>query len=186
VTPCPRPLDPIDAEAVAAGADPVLRADAADHARGCPPCQGLVNGARALREALDGLPPDGEAVPDLAARVTRLRVFSARERRTYAIWNAPILLTLGLAAAGFALLARPFLRATEQLTAGAAALLPVVALGRALARWAADLWALAPTGLEALSQSLRQESLVGAAALGLLTPVLLGLRRILARAPGRR
>jgi len=182
VTPCHRPLDPIDAEAVAAGADPVFRADAAEHARGCPSCQALVNAARSLAEALEGLPPESPAVPGLAERVVRLRAFSRRERRTYALWNAPVLLVLGIGAAGLALLLRPALAASEQLSSGASALVPLVALLRAAGRWASDLATLGPRGLQGLSEALHQESLLGAAALGMLAPLALGLRKVLARA----
>lgn len=184
--PCPRPLDPIDAEAVAAGADPVFAADAATHARECPPCQGLIGAARSLSEALGGVsePPDGLA--GLAARVNRLRTFSRQERRTYALWNGPLLLTLGLGAAGVALLSLPALNASDQVSAGAAALAPLLALARSMSRWAADLARLAPSGLQALSDGLRQESGLGAAAVALLVPLALGLNRVLARVPGRK
>ena len=60
--PCPRPLDPIDAEAVAAGAEPLLAPDAAAHARECPGCQALIVAARALTEALEGVSGDAEPV----------------------------------------------------------------------------------------------------------------------------
>lgn len=184
--PCPRPLDPIDAEAVAAGADPVFAADAASHARECPPCQGLIDSARGLSEALARVTEPPEDLAGLAARVNRLRTFSRQERRTYAFWNGPVLLTLGLGAAGFALLALPALTASDQVSAGAALLAPLVALIRSTSRWAADLARLAPSGLQALSDGLRQESGVGAAALALLVPLGFGLNRVLARAPGRK
>ena len=180
--PCPRPLDPIDAEAVAAGADPVFAADAASHARECPSCQGLIGAARSLSEALGGVTEAPEDLAGLGARVNRLRTFSRQERRTYALWNGPLLLTLGLGAAGFALLALPALTASDQVSAGAAALAPLLALVRSASRWAADLARLAPSGLQALSDGLRQESGLGAAALALLVPLGLGLNRVLARA----
>jgi hypothetical protein len=186
VRPCPRPLDPIDAEAVAAGADPVFAADAATHARECPSCQGLIGAARSLSEALGGVSEPPESLAGLADRVNRLRTFSRRERRTYALWNGPILLTLGLGVAGVALLALPVLTASDQVSAGAAALTPLFALVRSLSRWAADLGRLAPSGLQALSDGMRQESGLGAAALALLVPLTLGLNRVLARVPGRK
>jgi hypothetical protein len=182
VKPCPRPLDPIDAEAVAAGAEPLLASDAAAHARECPSCQGLIAAARALSEALEGVYQPSEAAPGLAERVTRLRAFSRRERRTYALWNAPILLTGLLGAGGLALLALPALTASEQVTVGAAALAPVLALMRSTAAWAFDLAALAPRGLQALSEGMRGESSLGIVALLLLPPLSFGLRRVLARA----
>ena len=129
VKPCPRPLDPIDAEAVAAGAEPLFAADAAAHARECAPCQGLIAAARDLSEALEGALEPAEAAPGLADRVTRLRAFSRRERRTYALWNTPVLLTTGLSVAGLALLALPALTATEQVSLGAAALTPAPRAG---------------------------------------------------------
>ncbi len=180
--PCPRPLDPIDAEAVAAGAEPLFAVDAASHARECASCQGLIAAARSLSEALEGAYEPSDAVPGLADRVTRLRAFSRRERRTYALWNTPVLLTAGLSVAGLALLALPALTSSEQVSLGAAALTPLLALARSAAGWASDLLRLAPTGLEALSEGMRQDGSVGIVALLLLPPLSFGLRRVLARA----
>ena len=104
---CPRPLDPIDAEALASGAEPVLAADAARHAAGCESCGARIEAARSLLDALDGLSGPPEAVSGLADRVMRLRAFSRRERRTYALWNTPVLLTAATAVSGTALLAFP-------------------------------------------------------------------------------
>ncbi|MEX0879609.1 MAG: hypothetical protein WEB59_09960 [Thermoanaerobaculia bacterium] len=185
--PCPRPLDPIDAEAVAAGADPVFAADAATHARECPPCQGLIGAARGLSEALRGVSEAPEVLAaGLAERVCRLRTFSRKERRTYAFWKAPILMTVALVAGGVALLALPSLTASDQMSAGAAALAPLLALARSVNRSVLDLARLAPSGLQALSDGMRQESRLGLLALALLVPLAFGLHRVLARVPGRR
>ena len=184
---CPRPLDPIDAEALASGGEPVLAPDAARHAAGCPACSARIEAAGRLLAALDGLSGPPEAISALAERVMRLRTFSARERRTYALWNAPILLTAATAVSGTALLALPSLTAAEQISLGAAASAPVVGLYRSALRWAADLLALAPRGLEALAQGLRQDAgVLGWAALLLLLPLGFGLSRVIARVPGRR
>jgi hypothetical protein len=184
VRPCPRPLDPIDAEAVAAGAEPLIAADAASHARDCAGCQALIVAARAVSEALEGVSGASEPVVGLAERVTRLRAFSKRERRTYALWNGPVLLNAGVALSGLALLALPALTASEQASLGAAAAAPVLALARSAIRWAADLLRLAPTALEALSEGMRQDGALGIVALLLLPPLSLGLARVLARASG--
>jgi hypothetical protein len=186
VTPCPRPLDPIDAEAVAAGAEPILAPDAAAHAAACPTCGERVRAAEALPRALDGLSERVEGLAGLADRVTRLRAFSPRERRTYALWKAPVLLDLALGVGGVALLALPALTASEQVSVGAAALAPALALARSASGWALDALRVAPSGLEALSEGLRGQSGLGLAALALLIPAGLGLRRVLARVPGRR
>ena len=184
--PCPRPLDPIDAEALAAGADPVFASDAAAHAAECPSCRELVCSGRSLSAALEGLSGDGEAISGLSARVGRLRAFSRRERRTYALWRAPLLLDLVLTFAGVALLALPVLTAADQISVGAAALAPLLGLARSAVRWAVESIRVAPAGLEALSEGLRQESALGLAALLLLVPAAMGLRRVLARIPGRK
>ena len=63
---------------------------------------------------------------------------------------------------------------------------PIVAFVRSLARWAPALVRSAPSGLEALSDVLHQERLVGLVSLLLLVPAGLGLRRAFARARGRR
>ena len=185
--PCPRPIDAVDAEAIAAGADPALAPDAASHALECSSCGALVLSSRQLGQALEGLSEAAMAVPGLAARVTRLRAFSRKERRTYALWKAPVLLDLGLAALGLALVTFPIaLTATEQLTAGAVALSPLLGLARSISRSVLELARLAPAGLEALSDGMRGQSVIGLAALALLAPVALGLRRVLARVPGRK
>jgi len=188
VKPCPRPLDPIDAEAVAAGAEPVFAADAAAHARQCPSCQTRIVAARVLADALEAASGTVEPIPGLAERVTRLRTFSRQERRTYALWMAPTFLTAGLFLTGFAFLAYPYAAqtASEQVSLGVLALAPLTALARSLAAWASDLVRFAPSSLQALSDGMRQESAVGLAALALLVPLSVGLNRILARAPGRR
>jgi hypothetical protein len=186
VTPCPRPLDPIDAEAVAAGAEPVLAPDAAVHAAECPSCGELVASGVALSEALEGLSGSGEPISGLSERVTRLRAFSRRERRTYALWRAPLALEAILVAGGFALLALPALSAADQASVGAAAVAPLLALARSAAQWAIESLRVAPSGLEALSEGLRRNGALGPAALLLLVPTGLGLSRVLSRIPGRK
>lgn len=140
----------------------------------------------ALSESLEGLSESSEAVSGLPERVVRLRAFSRRERRTYALWQSAILLDLLLFAAGFVLLALPALTASDQLTLGAAALAPLLALARAAASWAIESTRVAPAGLEALSAGLRGQTVLGLAALLLLVPAALGLRRVLSRVAGRR
>jgi hypothetical protein len=186
VTPCPRPLDPIDAEAVAAGAEPVIAPDAAAHAAGCAACGERVRAAEAFPVALEALAEPGTGLGGLADRVTRLRAFSSRERRTYALWRTPVLLDAALGLAGVGLLALPALTASEQVSVGAAALAPALALVRSTAGWALDALRVAPPGLAALSEGLRGQSALGLLALALLVPAGIGLRRVLARVPGRR
>jgi hypothetical protein len=183
---CPRPLDPLDAEAIASGAEPVFASDAAAHARDCVSCQASIDASRGVSGELDGAFRGLDAPGGLWERVSRLRTFSGRERRTYALWRAPVLLTGGLFASGWGLLSLPFLRAADQASLWAAASLPLSSLARAGARWASDLVRLAPTGLTALSDGMRQDHVIGFAALALLLPLGLGLRRVLARASTRR
>jgi hypothetical protein len=186
VTPCHRPLDPIDAEAVAAGAEPVWAPDAARHTAECPTCGQLVRSVQALSEELEGLSGDGEPIAGLSDRVIRLRPFSGRERRTYALWRGPLGLDAVVAAGGIALLALPLLTASEQVALGTAALTPLLALARSAARWLTDLLRAAPVGLEALSEGLRTQSALGVAALLLLLPAGLGLSRVLSRVSSRK
>lgn len=183
---CLRPLDPIDAEALAAGAEPLLAADAAAHAASCAACGAAVARASGLTRELEGLLQDGSPVPDLAPRVIRLREFSRRERRTYALWQAPILLAGALGAGGFALVLAPSISGSDQAGLGAALLVPTLAFFRAVARWVPELLRVAPTGLEALSDAFRAERSLGLAALLLLLPAGAGLRRVLARERSRR
>ena len=184
--PCPRPLDPLDAEAIASGAEPVFASDAAAHARDCVSCQAEIDAARGVTGELEGAFRGLEAPGGLWDRVNRLRAFSSRERQTYALWRAPVLLTGGLVASGFGLLALPVLRAADQASLWAAASLPLAGLSRAGARWASDLVRLAPSALTALSDGMQQDRILGVAALALLVPLSLGLRRVLARASVRR
>ena len=184
--PCPRPLDPLDAEAIASGAEPVFASDAAAHARDCLACQAAIDDARGVAGALEGAFRGLEAPGGLWDRVNRLRAFSPRERRTYALWNAPVLLTGGLAVSGLGLLALPVLRAADQVSLWAAASLPLAGLARAGARWASDLLRLAPNALTALADGMHQDRILGVAAVALLVPLSLGLRRVLARASVRR
>jgi predicted anti-sigma-YlaC factor YlaD len=183
---CPRPLDPLDTEALASGAEPPYAADAAAHAALCGPCGAAVERASGLLEALEALSRQALPFPDLAPRVTRLRPFSRRERRTYALWRTPILLCAGLALPGLALVAAPALTAGEQAGLAAALLASVLAFVRAAASWASDLAWVAPPALEALAEALRQDRSLGLASLLLLFPSAFGLRWVFARARGRR
>ncbi len=186
--PCARPLDPLDAEAIASGSEPVFAEDAAEHARGCRSCSQAVSDAASLSREIDGLGALGASesqapigVPDLAANVLRLRPFSRRERRDFALWRVPCSFAVALFASGLLLLILPGISAREQAGLAAAALAPLLALLRASAR---SLWELAsacPAGLEALGHAMRREQTVGLACLLLLAPVLFGFRRVLAR-----
>ena len=179
---CLRPLDPIDAEALAAGAEPLLAADAAGHAAACAACGAAVLRAAGLTRELEGLLPDELPGSDLAPRVIRLREFSGRERRTYALWKAPVLLTGSLGAGGLALVLAPSLSGSDQLGLSAALLVPALALLRAAARSIPELFRFAPSGLEGLSEAFHAQRALGLVSLLLLLPAAVGLRRILVRA----
>lgn len=183
---CPRPLDPIDAEALASGVEPPSSPDVVAHVASCPACGSVVERARALTRALEGLARADSPLPDLAGRVSRLRAFSARERRTYAVWQWPVLLTVALAVGGIALLVGPSLSTGEQAGLSAAALAPVLAFLRSLPGWGSELARLAPSALEALADALAQERSIGVASLVLLIPSVFGLTRVFARARSRR
>lgn len=184
--PCPRPLDPIDAEALASGVVPAFSPDAAAHAASCPTCSSVVERARALTRALEGLARADSPLPDLADRVSRLRAFSGRERRTYALWQWPVLLTVALAVGGIALLVGPSLSTGEQAGLSAAALAPILAFLRSLPGWGSELVRIAPAALEALADTLAGERPIGVASLLLLIPSVFGLTRVFARARSRR
>ncbi|HKA37919.1 MAG TPA: hypothetical protein VKH43_13930 [Thermoanaerobaculia bacterium] len=182
---CLRPLDPIDAEALASGAEPVEAADAAEHVRACASCAAAVADAAAFAEALDsaGSPPDPApaAGMDLASGVLRLRPFSRRERLDFSLWSGPSLMAVALFLLGVLLLALPGITARDQAGLIAAALAPAAALLRAASRSLAELLAVAPSGLDALSFALRGQSAFGLASLLLLAPAAWGLKRALAR-----
>lgn len=180
MSPCPRPLDPIDAEAVAAGARPALAADAAEHARECAACGAEVAAAARLVEELESL-SDAGASSELAQRVLRVRSFSPRERRSLVLWRGPYAFSAALFLGGCVLLALPGITAREQAGLAAAVLAPLAALLRGTARALLQWSAAAPAGLSALSETLRQQRSLGLAALLLLLPAAFGLRWALAR-----
>ena len=181
---CNRPIDPIDAQAVAVGGGLFSGSEAAEHARSCPTCRALVEEASFLSSEIEALPAPA-ASPDIAERVIRLRPFSRRERRSFRIWRGPIFLSGGVFMAGFVVLALPGLRAREQASLSLAAALPALALLRALGRSILETLRLLPAGLEAVSGSLAGREPLGFACLLLLAPVAFGLRRVLARASRR-
>ena len=179
---CTRPLDDIDIEALAAGAEALAAPDAAEHVRGCADCRAAVEGERELTRELEEGP---EALPEaFADRIVRLRPFSRRERTSLRLWGPPLLFAAFLFAAGTLLLA-PGLAAGEQASLLVSALASAAAVVRAAVRAAADLAATAPAGVTALSEAFRAERAVGLAALALLLPAGFGLRRALARARAR-
>ncbi|MEO8191932.1 MAG: hypothetical protein ABI682_16495 [Acidobacteriota bacterium] len=191
---CPRPLDPLDAEALAAGEEPVFTGatDALLHASGCGPCSAAIDEARGLLSRLEDLagpegPRSGIAARglDLASRVVRIRPFSAREKRNLRIWGPPAGGALLTFTAGFVLLATPRLTAGDQAALGFSALAPIAALARALFRASTDALASAPASWEGLSSAARLEAPLGALALLLLAPAAYAFRRVLARSPRR-
>ncbi len=187
---CPRPLDPLDAEALAAGEEGILAADATAHAAACGRCAEAVEDARTLLARLEALPGSVEAASppgatDLADRVVRIRPFSARERRSLRLWAPPAGGGLLVFTAGFALLAAPGLKAVDQAALGLSALAPLAGLARAASRSFSDAFSTAPAAWEALSSAARLEAPLGALALLLLAPVAFAFRRVLARAARR-
>lgn len=182
---CSDPLDPFDVEALASGVGVAARPGAAEHAARCVPCGEAVRRSESLsgllEEAAAAAPP---APSDLADRVLRVRPFSRAERLSLSLWRAPLLLLAALSASGTALVAG-VATAREQVGLAAAMLASSVALLRACLRWLLDLPGSAPAGLDALAQALRPTS-VGWAAILLLLPAGLALRRVLARAFVRR
>ena len=189
MSPCARPLDPLDAEALASGAAPFCAPDAGDHVRGCLSCAARVSEAAALARALDelgagpvGAPADraGDGT-DLAAGVVRIRPFSRRERRDPSLWRGAVSLAAALFFAGLLLLVLPAVTAREQAGLTVAALAPVAAVLRAAVRSLAEIAAASPAGLEALGLAVRRQAALGFACLFLLVPVFWGLTRALAR-----
>jgi hypothetical protein len=161
-----------------------VASDAAEHVRVCAACRESVEDSSRLFKEIEDLTLTGPPA-DLADRILRLRAFSARERRSLAIWRWPSLLSVGVFFAGVAVLSVPGLRASEQVSLSAAAAVPALAAVRALFASAVDLVRSAPSGVEALAEAFGQHQLLGVAFLLLLTPLTFGLRRVLARAPRR-
>ena len=188
--PCSRKLDPLDVEALASAAEPVLAPDAAAHAAACPECASAVQEARLVGDHLSALTEaDAEAgseglepSADFASRILRIRPISRRERLSVSLWAVPAAFSAGLFASGIALLGLPFLSGGEQAGLGAAALLPAAAVLRSAGRWLTEVGRAAPAGLTSLSEALRQEQTLGLLAALLFVPLAFGLKRVLARA----
>jgi len=181
---CSNPLDPSEIEALASGETPA-GTGAAEHAARCVPCGQAVRRAEGLEDLLEQAISLSPPTPsDLADRVLRIRPFSRAERRSLAIWRAPLLLLAGMTASGTAMVAG-LASGREQVGLAAAMLGSLAGLARACVRWLADLSRSAPSGLDALAQVLRPTS-VGWVALLLLLPAVLALRKVLARASARR
>jgi hypothetical protein len=178
---CLHPIDPIDAEALAAGAEPVLAPDAGVHVRQCPGCQERVESAGLFSASLEGASVDSGASSDLADRIVRLRAFSRRERRDFALWRGGAGLAAGLFVAGVVLATVPALTGREQAALSLAAASPLLALGRSFLLSLAAGAASAPAALDALAQSIRGQSTLGLSALALLAPAFFGLRWAVAR-----
>lgn len=181
---CPRPLDPIDIEALASEEEPVLSADARLHASSCASCGQAVGVARRLA-ALLGTGLEGAPQPDLADRILRLRPFSRAERLRLTLWSGPLLLSLAVTGTGLLLVAGPGLGLREQAGLVGASASAAAGMVRALGRWAADLAFTVAPAFDALSDALRSEPPIGWASLLLLLPAGFGLRRVLARSPRR-
>jgi hypothetical protein len=171
---CSRKIDPLDAEAVAAGTEPVFAVDAAAHAAGCPECGVLVAEAGRIGSELSALAFSIEPPVGFSARILRLRPFSRRERLTASLWAGPAAFSAALFCGGLAMLGLPGV--------GPAALLPAAGILRSFGRWLGELRHVAPAGLESLSEALRREQTLGLAAALLFVPLAFGLKRVLARA----
>ena len=181
--PCPSPLDPLDIEALAAGADPVISDRAAHHAAACSPCAGAVGRAQALAAELERLEEELPPLPaDFVDRILRVRPFSSSERRRFSLWRVPLATAAAVFATGVVLLGVPVLTGREQAGLSAALLGPAAGLLRAMARSAAEAVALAPASFDALSSVLRGNLGTGLLLLLLLLPASFGLRRAVARA----
>jgi len=182
MSPCPRPIDPIDAQALAGGAEPVFDPHAGEHVQACGRCRDQVALAVRLDQTLEGVAPE-LAAHDLSDRVIRLRPFSRRELRDFSLWRAPLGLSAGVFLAGLVALTLPALTLSEQAgLAGMAVIGPFWMLVRTFPRFLAEVFAAGPAGLAALSEVFRGQAGLGLAALALLAPTAFGLSRALARA----
>ena len=179
---CARKIDPLDAEAVASGIEPMLAADAAAHAAACPECGALVAEAGRIGSELSGLTQADQIEPPagFSSRILRLRPFSRRERLAASLWAGPAAFSVGLFGAGVALLGLQGGFGASGV--GLGALLPAAGVLRSLGRWLGELRQVAPAGLESLSEALRREQTLGLAAALLFVPLAFGLKRVLARA----
>jgi len=177
---CSSPMDPLDVEALASGEEP-SSAQARGHLAACASCAEAVRRAARLEADLGSLGAEERVPLDLADRVLRIRPFSVAEKRSIGIWAPPAALAGALALGGFALISGTAgAPSSEQAGAAAALAAAAAALVRATGRGLLELAEAAPAGASALS-TLLHRSPAGWAALLLLVPAALGLRRTLAR-----
>ena len=159
----------------------MLARDASAHAAACADCGRRLEAFRALGEWLADLavPP----VPDaFAARIERLRGFSAAEKRSWRIWKAPAMAFGGLLAGSAALLSIPALGAAEQ-----AGFLGAFALEwRALLLWPLSALRALPVAAAAVSDVLLGDRALAAASILLMLPAGFAVTRLWARRAIRR
>jgi hypothetical protein len=171
----------MDAEALAAGAEPVFALDAALHVLSCELCRDQVALAHRLYRSLEEAPAD-HAMPNLSDRILRLRAFSRRERRDFSLWRGAWGLVGGTFFAGLLVVTLPALTLREQAGLSGMAIGPLWMLWKAFGQALGQGFRASPAALAALSDVLKQQQTLGLASLALLGPVLFGLRRALARA----
>jgi hypothetical protein len=181
---CTRPLDPLDAEALASGGEPVFALDALEHVSGCSGCRQAVSTAGGLLEELERLPMPLPA--GLAERVLRLRPFSRRERLSLRLWTAPAALSGVVFAGGLFSATLPGLTGADRAGLTLSAAIPVASFFRSSWRWLIQLVSSAPSGFEALAEGMTGQTGLGLIALAMMLPVAFGFRRVLARAASRR
>lgn len=173
---CTRPLDALDLEAIASGDEPLVAPDARGHAGSCADCARRLEAFRALGDWLADLP--GPDVPEaFAAGIERRRGFSAREKRSIALWKGPAALFGALLGGSGVLLSMPVFGRSEQ-----AGLLAVLALeGRAAVSWPLSAFRALPGTVSALSEFLLHDRAFAAFSILAMLPAGFAVSRLWAR-----
>lgn len=173
---CTRPLDALDLEAIASGDQPLVASDARGHAGSCADCARRLDAFRALGDWLADL--QGPEVPEaFAAGIERRRGFSAREKRSIALWKGPAALFGALFGGSGLLLSMPVFGSSEQ-----AGLLAALALeGRSAISWPLAVVRALPGSVSALSEFLLRDRALAAFSILLMLPAGFTVSRLWAR-----
>jgi hypothetical protein len=173
---CTRPLDALDLEAIASGEEPLVAPDALGHAGTCEDCAGRLAAFRALGAWLGDLA--GPEVPEaFAPGIERRRGFSAREKRSIALWKGPAALFGALLGGSGILLSMPIFGGSDQ-----AGLLSAMALEwRSAASWPLSAVRALPASVTALSELLLRDRALAAFSILAMLPAGFAVSRLWAR-----
>lgn len=178
---CTRPLDALDLEAIASGEAPLVAPDAMAHSGTCEDCAGRLAAFRAMGGWLADL--EAPEVPEaFAAGIERRRGFSAREKRSVALWKGPAALFGTLLGGSGILLSMPVFGASDQ----TGLLSAMVLEWRSAVSWPLSAVRALPASVTALSELLLRDRALAAFSILAMLPAGFAVSRLWARRSLRR